>query len=99
MHRDVGIDQADQRHVGKIETLADHLRAHEHVDLAGAKVAQHLPEPVLLRHGVGVHAFDLGAGQHPAHGLLDALGAEATPADVGRPALGAARRRRALIAA
>ena len=38
----VGIDHADQRHVGKVEPLGDHLRAQQDVHLARAKRGQRL---------------------------------------------------------
>ena len=51
----VGVDHADQRDVGKIEPLGDHLRAQQDADLALAKSGQRpLVAPGRL-HGVGVH--------------------------------------------
>ena len=37
---EVGVNNPDQCHVRKMETLGDHLRAHEDIDFAGAKVAE-----------------------------------------------------------
>ena len=34
MQADVGVDHADERHVGEVQPLGDHLRAEQDVDLA-----------------------------------------------------------------
>ena len=99
VHRQVGVDESDQRHVGKVEALADHLRADEHVDLAGAKVIQDLAEPVLLRHRVRIDPLEARAWQYASHRLLDALRAEPAPADVGRRAFRAHHRSAAFVSA
>ena len=39
MQGEIGVDDSDQRHVRKMETFRDHLRADENVDLAGAKIS------------------------------------------------------------
>ncbi len=36
----VGVDDADERDVGEVQTFGDHLRADEDIDLAHAKVAE-----------------------------------------------------------
>src|SRR5690606_15304391 len=66
---------------------------------ARAKLGEHLPEAVFFAHGVGVHALDAGAREHAHDGLLDALGARALPADVGRGAGRTAVGRAAFVAA
>ena len=99
VHRDVGIHQAHERDIGEVEPLADHLRADQDIDLAGAKLAEHLAEAVLLRHRVGVHPLDPRPREHPADRLLDALRAEALPPDLRRAAGRAGQRRRPRLAA
>ena len=38
MQREIGVDDSDERHVWKMQTFRDHLRADEDVDLAGAEI-------------------------------------------------------------
>src|SRR6266568_1742306 len=35
----IGVNNPDQRHIWKMQTLGDHLRADEDVDLGGAKIS------------------------------------------------------------
>ena len=58
VQREVGVNDADQRDVRKMQALGNHLRADENVGLADAKIAEHLPVIVLALHRVGVHALD-----------------------------------------
>src|SRR5438034_1516784 len=60
MQSKIGVDDADQRYIWKMQTLRDHLCAHEYVDLAGAKIPQRFAIRFLARHGVGVHAAHHG---------------------------------------
>ncbi len=99
VHRQVRVDETDERDVGKIQPLADHLGADEHIDLTGPEIAENLSEAVFLAHCVRVHPFQPGARQHPAHRFLDALGAESAPADVRRGTCRTNCRRPALLAA
>src|SRR5947208_892090 len=39
MQSEIGIDDSDKRHVRKMQTFGDHLRAHQNVDLASAKIS------------------------------------------------------------
>ena len=56
MQAQVGVNDADQCDVWKMETLRDHLGADEDVNLARAKIAQDSPVIVLAFERVGVHA-------------------------------------------
>ena len=58
MQRKVGVNDADERDVRKMQPLRDHLRADKDVGLARAKIAEHFPVIVLALHRVSVHAFD-----------------------------------------
>ena len=51
----VGIDHPDQRDVGKIQPLGDHLRAQQDADLARAKRRQRPLVAAVGLHRVGVH--------------------------------------------
>ena len=87
MQRQVGVDDADQRHVREMQSLGDHLRADEDVDLAGAEIAEDAPVIVLALQDVGVHARDAGVGEELRQRVLDLLRAEAGVADGRVPAL------------
>src|SRR6516162_217401 len=50
MQRKIGVDDPDQRHIWEMQTLGDHLRADEDVDLAGAKIPQCLAISFFPRH-------------------------------------------------
>src|SRR5580693_10096229 len=50
MQREVGVDDADQGHVWKIQTFRDHLRSNENVDLARSKISQRFAISVLACH-------------------------------------------------
>ena len=56
MQSKIGVDDADQRDVRKMQTFRDHLCADQNIDLAGAKIAQRFAIRFLARHRVGVHA-------------------------------------------
>ena len=58
-----------------------------------------MAEAVLLGHGVGVDAGDLGAREEVGDGLLHLLGAVTLPADLGGTALGADHRGALLVIA
>ena len=59
---EVGVDDADQRDVGKVQALGDHLGADQDVGLAGAEIAQDAAVILLALEGVGVHPLHAGAG-------------------------------------
>ena len=50
MQRQVRIDNSDQRHVRKMQTFRDHLRADENVDFARAEIAQRFAVRFFARH-------------------------------------------------
>ena len=63
MQTQVGINDSDERHIGKVQSLGNHLRADEDVDLARAKITEDAPEIVLFLEGIGVHAGDARMGE------------------------------------
>ena len=83
VHGKVGVDQAHEGHIGKIEALGDHLGADEDIDAAGAEAGEDFAETIFFAHRVGVDALDPGLGQETPHRLLDPLGAGAAPLDFG----------------
>ena len=99
LQREVGVDDTHQGHAREVEALGDHLRAEEHVILAGAEVGEDLPEEVLLAHRIGVDAGHAGAREELGDGLFDLLGAVALPADLGGAAARAEHRGALLVVA
>ena len=83
MQREVGVNNADERDVRKMQSLRDHLRADEDVGLARAKIAEDFAVIVLALHRVGVHALDARLGKKFGERLLDALRARAGKTDRG----------------
>jgi hypothetical protein len=83
----VGRHHADQRHARQVESLGDHLRAHQDVDLP----VLHGPVDPRVRplghRRVDVHACDARLGEQIAHGALHLLGPQ--PAGVQAMALAA----------
>src|SRR6476660_6351690 len=58
MQADIGVDDANQRHVWKIKALGDHLCPDQKVDLSSSKRLQRLSIGVFSRHRIGVHSRD-----------------------------------------
>ena len=63
MQADVGVDDADQRHIRKIQPFGDHLRAEQDVNEASPKRRQHAGMAARLAHRVAVHAAHDVAGE------------------------------------
>jgi len=60
MQREIGVNNAHERDIRKMQPFRDHLRADEDIDLARAKIAKDLSIIILALHRVGVHALDPG---------------------------------------
>src|SRR6266404_7656030 len=58
MQSKIGINDSDQRDVRKMQTLRDHLRPDEDVDLSGAKTEQRIAIRLFACHRIGVHSAD-----------------------------------------
>ena len=97
-HR-VGGDNADHRHVRKVEALGDHLGAYQNPCLAPAELPDDALVRVLLARGVVVHAQHRDVREEALHFLLHALRARAEVLDVLAPALRADRRDSLLLPA
>ena len=65
-----------QRHVGKVVALRNHLRTHEHVDVAILKPRQQRRQRPLPANRIAIHPRDAGLRKEPPHFGLDAFGAE-----------------------
>src|SRR5271170_3918585 len=81
MQREVGVNDADERDVPKMQSLRDHLRADKNVGLARAKIAEHFAVIILALHRVGVHALDARLRKKFGERLLDFLCARAGKPD------------------
>ena len=57
---EVGIHDADERDVRKVQALRDHLRADEDVDLAGPKRSERFAIRIATLHHVGIHPLHDG---------------------------------------
>jgi len=67
--------------VGEMQSLGNHLRADEDVDLANPKRAENFAVERFLRHHVGIHPLDARLGKRLLDGGLDLFRAHASVAD------------------
>lgn len=58
---EVGIENANEGDVGKVEPFCDHLGAKEDVDFFGTEVTEGVAKGVFATSGVGVETCDFGA--------------------------------------
>ncbi len=80
--RRVAADHADQRDVGIVQPLGDHLRAEHHLDFAAGESAEQGFVVLGVAHRVAVDAGELQVGKLLAELFLDALGAQAEEAQL-----------------
>ena len=73
----IGINDAHQRHVGKMQSFRDHLGAEQDVNFAHPEIAQHATVIVLAFHGIGIHAPDRCLRKELSQDLLHFLSAGA----------------------
>ena len=76
----VAADDADQRDVGIIQALGDHLRAEHHLHFAAGESRQRRFVIFERPHGIAVDAGEFQFGDFAGEFLLDALGAQAEEA-------------------
>jgi hypothetical protein len=99
VHRDVGIDHADERDVREVEALRDHLRAEQDVDVAAPTRSR----MSWCAHFADVVSTSMRRCAHSGTALtdlaLDLLGADAAEREIVGPAFRALRRRRLLVQA
>ena len=63
MQGEIGIQDAGQSDVRKVESLGDHLGPQEDLDLLGTKVAQDIAHGIFLTGGVSIEARDPSLGE------------------------------------
>src|SRR4051794_30156834 len=51
----IGINDSNQRHVGKMKTLGNHLRSQKHINFTDSKITQDAPEIVLALERIRIH--------------------------------------------
>ena len=84
--RAVGVDRRHQRDAAKVVALGDHLRAHQHVDLAGVHRAELRFQRAFEARAVGVHAGDarpVGAGGRRASSSARCSSSRSVPRPTG----------------
>ena len=96
---EVGIKDANEGDVGKMEAFGDHLGADEDIDLLGAEFPKDVAEVVLAAHGIRIDAGEAGGGENFLKDFFDFLGAVALEGDAGVFTLRAFFRDDGLVAA
>src|SRR5258705_13942560 len=76
MQARLGVHDADDGAVGKVEPLRDHLRAQQDVDLAARNALQDVMMGPFARRRIEVHPRDPGAGIAQPDEVLELLRAE-----------------------
>ena len=71
----VGVDDADERQLGKMMSFRQHLRADEDIGLALARLAQRVDHGSFALRAVTVDSHDTAAGKPRAQRFLESLGA------------------------
>src|SRR6267154_1380276 len=80
MEAGIGVHDADDGDVGKVEPLRDHLRAQQDVDLAARNTLQDVMVGPFARRRIEVHPRDPGAGIAQPDEVLELLRAQAPQA-------------------
>lgn len=86
---EVGIEDADEGDIGKVEPFGDHLGAEENIDLLRAEVAEGIAKGVFLAGGIGIESRDLCAFENFVEDHLGFFSSVALEADGGIAAFGA----------
>ncbi len=89
IQRQIGHHSPDQRHLGKVQPLGDHLGTQQDFCLPGPEPVHQLKVGVLFRCGVNIHANHPGTGKEAVQFFFHLLGADAHGLDVGASAGGA----------
>src|SRR6266481_1819439 len=81
MQSDVGVDNADQGNIRKIEPFSDHLRSDQNIDFADPERMKSLSIRVLSAHGIRVHSSHDRCWEKFLYRAFDLFGAESSIAD------------------
>src|SRR6516162_6284764 len=77
----VGIDDPDQRYIGKIESFGDHLRPDQYIDFANSKCMERLAVRIFSAHGIRVHSGGGCRWEEFLHRAFDFFSPESSVAD------------------
>src|SRR5688572_5475830 len=72
----VGVDDAYQAYILKIETLGYHLRSNQNIGAVGFEIRDDLLESVLVFSSIEVHALDIGFRQQDLQFVFYFFGAK-----------------------
>ena len=75
------MNDAHQGDIREMQSLGDHLGAHQDVDFANSKVSEDAPIILLPLQGIRIHAFDPSVREPLTQRILNALGADARKPD------------------
>src|SRR5687768_5457590 len=64
MQTKIRVENAHQRDVGKMQSLGDHLRANEDIDLVRLEGVQRVPQRVIATHCIRIDPRELRGGQY-----------------------------------
>ena len=77
----IGVDDPDQRDIGKIESFRDHLRADKNIDFANSKRMERLSVRIFSAHGIRVHSGRGCRWEEFLHRAFDFFSPESCVAD------------------
>lgn len=83
VYSDIGVDHANQRHVGEVEAFGDHLRAQQNVDITAANSVEYLGVGPLAARRVDIHTGDSRTGKSIGQQSLHLLGAHSAVPECG----------------
>jgi hypothetical protein len=89
----IGKGNTHQGDPGNIVSLGDHLRTHEHVDLAASQPIEHPLDPIPRRR-IAIEPRDAGLGETLLDGFLQLFGTDPKPLELRAPARRAGNRDR-----
>jgi hypothetical protein len=81
MEAQIGVQDSYEGDPRKIQTLGDHLRADQEVELSGFEGVESVAKFVFAAHGIGIDAGGAGGGEDAAESFFDSLGSVTGEAD------------------
>ncbi len=96
---DIGVDDAHQRHIGKIKAFGDHLRAEQDIHVAVFHTPVHRFVSILAAGGIRIQAQNAGQRKTDLEQLLDLLRARSAVGKGKTAAVGALARTGQRVAA
>ena len=81
METQVGMNDAHQSDIREMQSLSDHLGAHQNINFANPEIGEDAPIILLPLQGIRIHAFDPSVREPLTQRILNALGADARKPD------------------